>query len=761
MKEIFQLTISAFKKLSHVSSHCYAKAVSILDTIARIRSCLVMLDLECDELVIEMFQHFLTSIRSNHPHAVFLAMETIMTTVLDESEEISSDLLKPLLDSVRKETQTMSPISWKLGEKVITNCAVKLKPYLMEAVQSTGKAPDDYAQIVTSICHNGPETLQHDHLNDSREKLVLEGIAPDTDYPTEAAQVMDGILNFKNDDDNAPTRNHESIEKENSEKQHLHPTKNAKSNDTGGYSEPDNLESLKEGKAETEPDSIPKKRGWKPNSLMNPEEGYDHFWISSGRKITKRKKSNDKGIDCSPSENPVSRKPTLPSKVEKVSEIIVSQPKIDDTTQSASPMMDHTLPEGSRPKRGRPKKRSSMGNQGAGPNPVLGSKADSLNALQKSHAPEPAGVSSKKDYEDLNNFEFRPRTPSTKIGPASESNNDMTPDAGLVVSEMDNEVPCDAETKSKSVMNVDATNINEGRCLVQRDAKRKRRSTVSITKDVTETSVSKLVTECATKSMKGDGSCFGEAPKTKRKRKLATGKEEDNGNCFEETTKTKRKRKPTPGKEEDSTTAEMGERLVGSKIKVWWPMDKMFYEGVVYSYDPVKKKNKVLYADGDEEMLNLKKQRWELIGDDASPDADPEIDLPKPEPSPDAEPEIDLPKPEPSPDADPEIDLPKPEPAPDMPQKRKGRPKSVSAKKAKVSSSYKRSGASASIAKVESDDNSSLNKPVIANKSKKDPSSGYSVQKSAGKLKFKRLKTVSDPKRTTSETDLVQGKENQ
>ena len=33
------------------------------------------------------------------------AMESIMTTVFHESEEISSDLLRPLLESVRKENQ--------------------------------------------------------------------------------------------------------------------------------------------------------------------------------------------------------------------------------------------------------------------------------------------------------------------------------------------------------------------------------------------------------------------------------------------------------------------------------------------------------------------------------------------------------------------------------------------------------------------------------------------------------------------------------
>ncbi|KAJ6945496.1 sister chromatid cohesion protein PDS5-like [Populus alba x Populus x berolinensis] len=172
MKEIFQLTVASFEKLSQTSGHCYTKAVSILENVARVRSCLVMLDLELDELIIEMFQHFLKFIRSNHPKTVILAMETIMTLVIDESEEISAELLTLLLASVKKQKQSVSPIAWELGERVITNSAAKLKPYLKEAVQSTGIFLDEYAPIVASIFHDDSCTLEGDYSNRSGEHLV-------------------------------------------------------------------------------------------------------------------------------------------------------------------------------------------------------------------------------------------------------------------------------------------------------------------------------------------------------------------------------------------------------------------------------------------------------------------------------------------------------------------------------------------------------------------------------------------------------------
>ena len=82
MKGVFKLTVAIFENLSHMSSQCYTKVVSILDTVAKIRSCLVMLDLECDALVVEMFQTFFKIISSDHPHDVYSARETIMTMVL-------------------------------------------------------------------------------------------------------------------------------------------------------------------------------------------------------------------------------------------------------------------------------------------------------------------------------------------------------------------------------------------------------------------------------------------------------------------------------------------------------------------------------------------------------------------------------------------------------------------------------------------------------------------------------------------------------
>ncbi|CAA7041546.1 unnamed protein product [Microthlaspi erraticum] len=51
MKEVFKLIVSSFENLVDTSSRSYSKRTSILDTVAKVRSCVVMLDLECESLL--------------------------------------------------------------------------------------------------------------------------------------------------------------------------------------------------------------------------------------------------------------------------------------------------------------------------------------------------------------------------------------------------------------------------------------------------------------------------------------------------------------------------------------------------------------------------------------------------------------------------------------------------------------------------------------------------------------------------------------
>lgn len=56
-----------------------------------------------------------STFRDYHEDNVFQSMETIMTLVIDESEDISAELLCPVLDSVKKDEVEISFVWWLMS----------------------------------------------------------------------------------------------------------------------------------------------------------------------------------------------------------------------------------------------------------------------------------------------------------------------------------------------------------------------------------------------------------------------------------------------------------------------------------------------------------------------------------------------------------------------------------------------------------------------------------------------------------------------
>ncbi|KAG8639428.1 uncharacterized protein LOC110631345 isoform X2 [Manihot esculenta] len=179
LKEVFKLIVAAFDNISDISSRSYLKRVSILQNFVRIRLWVLLLDLGCGSLILEMFNHFLRNIRESHPEVVFMYMGFIMIMVLGEIEVIPSELLSSLLDSVRNGNKHVLPIARRLSERVIENCASKLELYMHQAVQHTGLPVDNYAKIVAHICDGKSEPVQQNSRYNNTGRHVT-CLAPDT-----------------------------------------------------------------------------------------------------------------------------------------------------------------------------------------------------------------------------------------------------------------------------------------------------------------------------------------------------------------------------------------------------------------------------------------------------------------------------------------------------------------------------------------------------------------------------------------------------
>ncbi|WJX48637.1 hypothetical protein P8452_35175 [Trifolium repens] len=620
MKEFFTLTVAAFENLSHVSGRRYDKALAILENFSKIKIFLIMLDLECDDLVIQMFNLFLRIIRANHSSNVIESMETVMTGILDESEDISSDLLRPLLDSVRKENQIISPISWTLGEKVFTNCAVKLKPYLMQAVDSSGRALDEYAQIVASICKNQSESPEPNHSTVQATENIVDAPKDAHEKPCDVtrgfetdnicvrdAEITDDT-NLKMRSTNAVTVDDEFTKSSGSEReQHSCPTTNSERRDTKTNSETSNLESVQKLNSETQLDTVPRKRARKPNSFLNPEEGYDHSWIY--RKSSRSRKARGNGNALSPADNSTSSKdktqpmpetvgealengniakpaqpenpsdkssdvPSIespastkgirlsnPEDKSKAHEALVSEPKHGENT-NAVPFTKHTNLDGSSAKRCRRRRKiSSIGDQNDHPNSASILKDENLNTLLKKTSSESPGARLKKKSEIRKDSAMTHEEPVRNIKLSIKFDGKIVVPPVSVVAKMESEVFCENEGKDKSSTDMKVENREEGRSSDHIEVNKRRRRTATSNKGFNKSSAMKA-----------------------------------------------------------HEPQELGNSLVGRRIKVWWPLDKTYYNGVVNAYDHVKGKHKLLYDDGYEEQLNLKKHRWELVDANVLPD---------------------------------------------------------------------------------------------------------------------------------------------
>ncbi|KAL2603500.1 hypothetical protein GLYMA_09G014600v4 [Glycine max] len=166
LKNIFQLIVGTFSGLSDTSGSSFDQRVAILDTLAKYRSCVVMLDLECDDLVNEMFTTFFAVARDDHPEIVLSSMQTIMAVLLEESEDVHQDLLSILLSMLGRGKTDVTGAARKLSMNVIQQSMEKLEPSikqfllsLMSGGSKTMNSQVQYHEVIFDLYCCAPQTL--------------------------------------------------------------------------------------------------------------------------------------------------------------------------------------------------------------------------------------------------------------------------------------------------------------------------------------------------------------------------------------------------------------------------------------------------------------------------------------------------------------------------------------------------------------------------------------------------------------------------
>ncbi|CAA7388969.1 unnamed protein product [Spirodela intermedia] len=73
----------------------------------------------------------------------------------------------------------------------------------------------------------------------------------------------------------------------------------------------------------------------------------------------------------------------------------------------------------------------------------------------------------------------------------------------------------------------------------------------------------------------------------------------------------------TPDSSLKAANPRLGEEVIGRRLRVFWPLDKTWYEGQVKSFDREAGKHVVQYADAEEEVLDLGAERIEWVEESA------------------------------------------------------------------------------------------------------------------------------------------------
>nr|CAD1825652.1 unnamed protein product [Ananas comosus var. bracteatus] len=486
-------------------------------------------------------------------------METIMTLVIEESEDISKELVSCLLDSVRKGGKEVLPISFRLGEKVIGNCVEKLKPAFVEFVKPSDVPLNEYSKIVSSLCDENADTAGQNDVSGADDSKQSERTVSD-ELPQESTKVEEKTGDPEED---GATSNKLS--------------RSAVSNGTVAVG---NGESLQEPAHPKEKSGKSRRSGQSKSTLPDNEaETKDHSMADGDNEtpvvLGRRKGRGKQGDDAQPDG-------TSGNKIE--SSVPVGFKKTVDLQTVLKP---HNVTSDSASRKGRPP-RSIGSSERVGESSEANNTASSgrrraraKGQVQDEKLPS-KHTNISKDLEVVNDSEGKPSRRSSK----KEQLDDKT--HGIVITDVEPKVQRQKEKEGSAKKIADGESSQKRRKINFKNRNEKINSEEDASEDV---SLKEMISrEIAMKAFGKEKGNLGESGGSKKKR----------GHGSEEASASRQKK-------------DLNERLVGSRIKVWWPEDQTFYDGSVESFDPSSKMHKIVYDDGDVEILRLKKERWELI----------------------------------------------------------------------------------------------------------------------------------------------------
>ncbi|KAH9304037.1 hypothetical protein KI387_008441, partial [Taxus chinensis] len=147
MRDIFKHMVRSFQSLWNITRPYYSKRVKILETMAKVNSSVLMVDLGYNDLILHMFEVFFGVIHDNHSKNVMVTIQSIMYIVINKYDDVPQQLLNVLKEELRQEA---SCISHTLAKGVMNQ--IKVKTYM--AAKSSEKDMAMDPQGMSYLMHN-------------------------------------------------------------------------------------------------------------------------------------------------------------------------------------------------------------------------------------------------------------------------------------------------------------------------------------------------------------------------------------------------------------------------------------------------------------------------------------------------------------------------------------------------------------------------------------------------------------------------------
>ncbi|XP_027091600.1 sister chromatid cohesion protein PDS5 homolog B isoform X1 [Coffea arabica] len=177
--DIFKLLQSIFAETGDYKSPYFSRRVKLLETVAKLNVCVLMLDVGCEDLILKMFKIFFSAAREQHPQSVINAMSSIMARILEDKleekdleslifqEKFSEPLLDVIIQNLLKESKGGSGGFARLAVSVIQNCNEKLERCICTFLRSCilnresigSELKEWYHDILYEIFRSAPQML--------------------------------------------------------------------------------------------------------------------------------------------------------------------------------------------------------------------------------------------------------------------------------------------------------------------------------------------------------------------------------------------------------------------------------------------------------------------------------------------------------------------------------------------------------------------------------------------------------------------------